>query len=45
MGEADALLKLETWNSQLLYLDRHLPDLDAEELVQVIKHRGPEWPW
>ena len=41
MGGADALLKLETGNWQLLYLDRRLPDLDVEELIQIIKQRFP----
>ena len=40
-GGAEALVKLETGNWQLLYLDRRLPDLDAEELVQIIKRRFP----
>jgi DNA-binding NtrC family response regulator len=40
-GGADALLKLETGNCQLLYLDRRLPDLDAEELIGIIKRRFP----
>lgn len=40
-GGADALVKLETGNWQLLYLDRRLPDLDVEELVQIIKRRFP----
>jgi DNA-binding NtrC family response regulator len=41
LGGADALLKLETGNWQLLYLDRRLPDLDAEELIEIIRHRFP----
>jgi DNA-binding NtrC family response regulator len=41
VGGADALLKLETGNWQLLYLDRFLPDLDTEELIQIIKRRFP----
>lgn len=40
-GGADALVKLESGNWQLLYLDRCLPDLDAEELVGIIKRRFP----
>src|SRR5882724_5589621 len=40
-GGADALVKLESGNWQLLFLDRRLPDLDAEELVEVIKRRFP----
>src|SRR5689334_22474805 len=41
MGGADALLKLESGNWQLLYLDRRLPDLDVEELIQIIRRRFP----
>lgn len=40
-GGADALVKLESGNWHLLYLDRCLPDLDAEELVGIIKRRFP----
>jgi DNA-binding NtrC family response regulator len=40
-GGADALVKLESGGWQLLFLDRRLPDLDAEELVEVIKRRFP----
>jgi DNA-binding NtrC family response regulator len=40
-GGADALIKLESGSWQLLFLDRRLPDLDAEELVQIIKRRFP----
>jgi len=40
-GGADALAKLETGNWQVLFLDRRLPDLDAEELVEIIKRRFP----
>ncbi len=40
-GGADALVKLETGNWQVLYLDRRLPDLDAEELIEVIRRRFP----
>jgi DNA-binding NtrC family response regulator len=41
MGGADALTKLESGNWQLLYLDRRLPDLDADELVDIIKRKFP----
>jgi DNA-binding NtrC family response regulator len=41
-GGAEALCKLETGVWQLLFLDRKLPDLDAEELLQIIKRRFPE---
>lgn len=40
-GGADALGKLESSECQLLLLDRRLPDLDAEELLQIIHHRFP----
>jgi DNA-binding NtrC family response regulator len=40
-GGADALAKLESGDWQLLFLDRRLPDLDAEELIQIIKRRFP----
>lgn len=40
-GGADALVKLESGNWQLLFLDRRLPDLDVEELVEIIKRRFP----
>jgi DNA-binding NtrC family response regulator len=40
-GGADALVKLESGQWQLLFLDRRLPDLDAEELIQIIKVRFP----
>ena len=41
MGGADALGKLESSECQLLFLDRKLPDLDAEELLQTIHRRFP----
>jgi len=40
-GGADALVKLESGQWQLLFLDRRLPDLDAEELIQIIQVRFP----
>jgi len=40
-GGADALMKLESGGWQLLLLDRRLPDLDAEELIQIIRRRFP----
>ena len=40
-GGADALAKLENGDWQLLFLDRRLPDLDAEEVIQIIKARFP----
>jgi DNA-binding NtrC family response regulator len=41
LGGAEALVKLETGNWQILYLDRRLRDLDAEELIQIIRRRFP----
>jgi len=43
-GGADALAKLEKGNWQILYLDRSLPDLDAEELCTIIGRRFPGVP-
>ena len=40
-GGADALGKLENSECQLLLLDRKLPDLDAEELLEIIHQRFP----
>ncbi len=40
-GGADALAQLESGQWQVLFLDRRLPDLDAEELVSIIKLRFP----
>jgi len=39
MGGADALAKLEKGDWQILFLDRRLPDLDAEELIAIIQRR------
>ncbi len=41
LGGADALGKLENSECQLLLLDRRLPDLDADELLQIIHQRFP----
>src|SRR6202034_3865877 len=41
MGGADALGKLESSECQLLLLDRCLPDLNAEELLQTINRQYP----
>ncbi|MGP0020519.1 MAG: sigma 54-interacting transcriptional regulator [Candidatus Sulfotelmatobacter sp.] len=41
LGGADALAKLEKGNCQVLFLDRRLPDLDAEELFAIIQRRFP----
>jgi transcriptional regulator with GAF, ATPase, and Fis domain len=40
-GGADALAKLENGQWQVLFLDRRLRDLDAEELIGIIKLRFP----
>jgi DNA-binding NtrC family response regulator len=42
LGGAEALVKLETGNWQVLFLDRHLPDLNSEELIAVVERRFPE---
>ena len=41
LGGADALGQLESTECQLLFLDRSLPDLDADELLQIIHRRFP----
>jgi len=41
LGGADALAKLEKGQWQVLFLDRRLPDLDAEELLAIIRKRFP----
>ena len=41
-GGAEALVRLESDLWQTLFLDRHLPDLDAEELSATIRKRFPE---
>jgi DNA-binding NtrC family response regulator len=41
MGGADALAKLESGDSQIIFLDRRVPDLDTEELVRIIERRFP----
>ncbi len=41
LGGADALAKLEKGDWQVIFLDRHLPDLDAEELIAIIRKRFP----
>jgi DNA-binding NtrC family response regulator len=41
LGGAEALAKLEKGGWQILFLDRRLPDLDAEELLSVIHERFP----
>jgi len=41
LGGADALAKLEKGDWHTLFLDRCLPDLNAEELVAIIERRFP----
>jgi len=41
MGGADALARLEKGHWQVLFLDRHLPDLDPEELIAIVRRRFP----
>ncbi len=41
LGGADALAKLEKGDWQVLFLDRRLLDLDAEELIAIIQRRFP----
>src|ERR1019366_857468 len=40
-GGAEALVHLESGSWQVLVLDRHLPDLDAEELSHTVRQRYP----
>jgi DNA-binding NtrC family response regulator len=40
-GGAEALVHLETGFWQVLFLDRRLPDLDAEELSETVRQRFP----
>src|SRR5262249_15890335 len=40
-GGAEALGHLESGHWQVLFLDRSLPDLNAEELSQIIKQKFP----
>lgn len=41
-GGAEALIHLEKGSWQVLFLDRRLPDLDAEELSQTVRQRYPQ---
>ncbi len=41
-GGAEALVHLESGFWQVLFLDRRLPDLNAEELSQTVRQRFPE---
>jgi DNA-binding NtrC family response regulator len=40
-GGADALAKLESGDWQVLFLDRRLPDLEAEEVMAISQKRFP----
>jgi DNA-binding NtrC family response regulator len=40
-GGAEALVHLESGGWQVLFVDRRLPDLDAEELSQTVRQRFP----
>src|ERR1017187_6995124 len=40
-GGAEALVHLESGGWQVLFLDRRLPDPDAEELSQTVRQRFP----
>ena len=42
LGGADALVKLESGGWQTIFLDRRVPDLEAEELIAIIQRRYPE---
>src|SRR5438874_10123181 len=41
LGGADALVKLEKGDCQVLLLDRCLPDLHVEELLAIVRRRFP----
>jgi DNA-binding NtrC family response regulator len=41
LGGAEALVTLEKSDCELLFLDRRLPDLDAEEVIAIIERRFP----
>jgi DNA-binding NtrC family response regulator len=41
-GGADALARLEGGFWQVLFLDRHLPDLDAMEVTETVRQRFPQ---
>jgi DNA-binding NtrC family response regulator len=42
LGGAEALARLVERDWQILFLDRHLPDLDSAELMAIIQRRFPE---
>jgi len=41
VGGAEALVTLEKYDCEVLFLDRRLPDLDAEELIAIVERRFP----
>jgi DNA-binding NtrC family response regulator len=41
VGGAEALEKLEGGDWQVLFLDKHLPDLDSDELIAIVGRRFP----
>jgi DNA-binding NtrC family response regulator len=41
LGGAEALVTLEKYDCEVLFLDRRLPDLDVEELIAIIERRFP----
>jgi DNA-binding NtrC family response regulator len=41
LGGAEALVTLEKGDCEVLFLDRRLPDLDAEELISIVERRFP----
>jgi DNA-binding NtrC family response regulator len=42
LGGAEALVKLEKGDWQVLFLDRRMPDLDSEELMAIVRRRFPD---
>ena len=42
VGGAEALVKLEKGDWQVLFLDRRMPDLDSEELMAIVGQRFPD---
>jgi len=42
LGGAEALVKLEKGDWQVLFLDRRMPDLNSEEVMAIVQRRFPE---
>jgi DNA-binding NtrC family response regulator len=42
LGGAEALVKLEKGDWQVVFLDRRMPDLDSEELMAIVRRRFPD---